>query len=54
MGKNTQGVKKMIASILHFLTMGGYALYVWPAYGVSFFVLAMMIYLPLKKRKKRL
>ena len=31
-----------------FLQMGGYAFYVWTAYGIAFAVLLLNIYLPLK------
>ena len=30
-----------MANVTQWLAMGGYALYVWPAYGLVFFVLAM-------------
>jgi len=33
----------MTAAIQHFLAMGGYARFVWPAYGVAFAVLAWML-----------
>jgi heme exporter protein D len=29
--------------VLHFLAMGGYARFVWPAYGVAFLALAWML-----------
>ncbi|MGH6889738.1 MAG: heme exporter protein CcmD [Rhizomicrobium sp.] len=28
---------------MHFLQMGGYAAYVWPAYGITLFALAAVI-----------
>lgn len=37
-----------------FLAMGGYAQYVWPAYGVTFLVLIVNIFLPVLKYKKLL
>ena len=30
-------------AFVHFLAMGGYARFVWPAYGVAFLVLAWML-----------
>jgi len=30
-------------SVTHFLAMGGYARFVWPAYGVAFLVVAWML-----------
>jgi heme exporter protein CcmD len=33
----------MTAAIAHVLAMGGYAIYVWPAYGFAFAVLAWML-----------
>lgn len=38
--------------LLRFLAMGGYAKYVWPAYGFTFLMLWAMIYFPYRKRKK--
>jgi heme exporter protein D len=32
-----------MASIHQFFAMGGYAVFVWPAYGVAFLVLAWML-----------
>jgi len=32
----------------HFFSMGGYAAFVWPAYGVSFVGIAAMIWLTLR------
>lgn len=34
-------------SLHHFILMGGYALYVWLAYGIAFVVLGLNILLPL-------
>ena len=36
-----------------FLTMGGYGLYVWGAYGVTFACLALEILFLLKKRETK-
>jgi len=33
----------MMAALHHFLAMGGYARFVWPAYGVAFAVLLWML-----------
>lgn len=37
---------------LDWLAMGGYSIYVWPAYGLVFFVLAMNL-LGMKWKKKQ-
>lgn len=36
----------------HFLEMGGYAAYVWPAYGLFVIVFAANIILPLRREKQ--
>lgn len=38
----------------NFLHMGGYAAYVWSAYGISLFVLVMNIILPIRREKEML
>ena len=38
--------------MIHFLEMGGYAFYVWSAYGISFVVLVMNIILPIRREKE--
>jgi heme exporter protein D len=35
-----------------FLAMGGYAFYVWGAYGVTFALLAIEIFLVLKRKRE--
>lgn len=35
-----------------FLAMGGYGVYVWPAYGIAFVVLLLNVVLPLVQRKQ--
>ena len=35
-----------------FLQMGGYAFYVWSAYGISLIILLINVYLPLQREKK--
>jgi heme exporter protein D len=35
----------------HFFAMGGYAVYVWSAYGVAALVLVLNFYLPIAQRK---
>ncbi len=42
----------MISSILEFLHMGGYALYVWTAYGLCFIVLVLNAIIPLQREKR--
>jgi heme exporter protein D len=37
-----------------FLTMGGYAFYVWTSYGIALLVLLINVILPLRQRKKLL
>lgn len=41
------------ASLQSFLTMGGYAIYVWPAYGV-FFIVLLIDWLAPQLRRRRL
>ncbi len=37
-----------------FLTMGGYAAYVWPAYGIALLVLLANAVLPVRRLRRRL
>lgn len=39
-------------SFFQFLQMGGFGDYVWSAYGITFFVLAWLIFSTWRKRKK--
>ncbi|QWF69427.1 heme exporter protein CcmD [Methylomonas paludis] len=41
-------------TLQEFLHMGGYAVYVWSAYGVTFVVLLINLLLPLLQRKQLL
>jgi heme exporter protein D len=41
----------MMPAIQEFLHMGGYALYVWPAYGLTFIVLVFNVIIPLWREK---
>ena len=41
-------------SLNNFLSMGGYAIYVWSAYGISFIVLFLNITLAIKNEHKTL
>ncbi len=41
-------------SFAEFLGMGGYGMYVWPAYGIAFVVLLLNVVLPLIQRKQLL
>lgn len=41
-------------SLESFLYMGGYAVYVWPAYGVTALVLVINVILPILQRKQLL
>ena len=38
--------------VMSFLNMGGYAAYVWSAFGLSFIVLLLNVLLPLANEKK--
>ena len=42
----------MMQHINEFLYMGGYAAYVWSAFGLSCFILLVNLILPLKTEKK--
>lgn len=35
-----------------FFAMGGYAFYVWTAYGITFFVLALNVIIPMVQRRQ--
>jgi len=49
MGKKiSDGAKQM--SIATFFAMGGYAFYVWTAYGICFLVLVFNILMPIRQR----
>jgi len=39
-------------SLNDFFYMGGYAIYVWSAYGICFVVLILNIFLPLMRERK--
>jgi heme exporter protein D len=39
-------------SFNEFLGMGGYGMYVWPAYGIAFVVMLLNFVLPLMQRKQ--
>jgi len=47
-----RGSKSMLLN--NFLSMGGYAVYVWSAYGISFIVLFLNITLAIKNEHKTL
>lgn len=38
----------------HFIEMGGYGIYVWPAYGITFAVLLMNIIVPCIRHRQLL
>ncbi|MBB6244186.1 heme exporter protein D [Rhodanobacter sp. A1T4] len=42
------------SSLQHFLAMGGYAGYLWPAYAVFFIVLLADFFAPLLRRRRLL
>lgn len=44
----------MIATILNFINMGGYAFYVWLAYGSVLIILFIQWWLPWRRWKKYL
>ena len=37
--------------MMDFLNMGGYAFFVWSAYGISFVILILNIILPIRREK---
>ena len=39
-------------TLQEFLAMGGYAFYVWTAYGITFLVLLLNVLLPVWQRKQ--
>lgn len=39
-------------AVREFLEMGGYALYVWPAYGLTFIVLVLNVVIPWLREKQ--
>lgn len=41
-----------MSNFAQFLTMGGYAIYVWPAYGVCLVVLLANVWLPIRRRRQ--
>ncbi len=51
MGKHAHRSKDIMTE---FLQMGGYALYVWPAYAVTAVTLAISIVAPIRRRKRLL
>ncbi len=50
MNATPHGSKNMLLN--NFLSMGGYAFYVWSAYGVSFVVLFLNIFLAIKNEHR--
>lgn len=51
MGEKYCGGKGM-NSFAEFLGMGGYGMYVWPAYGITFVVLLLNVIMPLMQRRQ--
>jgi heme exporter protein D len=41
-----------MSSLHEFLTMGGYAAYVWPAYAVALLVIGINVVAPLKRLRR--
>lgn len=39
-------------SFNEFIAMGGYAFYVWGSFGITFFVMALEVWLVMKRREK--
>jgi len=54
LGKATGESAMRFTSIAEFLAMGGYAEYVWSAYGVTFAVMIVMTFLALVKSRRTL
>jgi heme exporter protein D len=42
----------MMSSFLNWLDMGGYGVYLWPAYGLVFGLLALQLFFPWRRCKK--
>ena len=42
----------MLDRILDFLAMGGYAIFVWPAYGATFLIMAVLLFAALRAYRK--
>jgi heme exporter protein CcmD len=38
--------------LIRFINMGGYARYVWPAYGFALVILLFSVYMPSREHKK--
>jgi len=51
MGKHARHFEGVMTE---FLQMGGYALYVWPAYAVTAVTLAVSVVAPIRRRKRLL
>jgi heme exporter protein D len=47
-----QGAGEETMSVQEFFAMGGYALYVWPSYGLTLIVLLANIIIPVLQRKQ--
>ena len=47
-----QGFGEQKMSVQEFFAMGGYAVYVWPAYGLTLIVLLANIIIPVVQRKQ--
>ena len=43
-----------MSSLQEFLTMGGYAVYVWPAYGLAALVMAVNAVVPARRLRAKL
>ncbi len=51
MGKHARHIEDVMTE---FLQMGGYALYVWPAYAVTAVTLAVSVIAPIRRRNRLL
>jgi heme exporter protein D len=47
-----QSIGEQAMSVQEFFAMGGYAVYVWPAYGLTLIVLVANIIIPVVQRKQ--
>ena len=49
MGKHARHFEDIM---IEFLQMGGYAVYVWPAYALTALTLAVSVIVPIRRRKR--
>lgn len=52
MGKNPHSGAGDMSHVIQWMTMGGYFIYIWPAYGIVFFVLAVNLIRTVRQKKR--